>query len=198
MAKVIEGTDKFIYEGVLNKNPEVLIDWFDELGSNNHKYSFLSNFHEGDPFELWGIKWATAEHAYAASKVFDVNEEVFNAIVNSTDPQEAKTLGRTANPIRKDWDEIKYDIMKQVVRAKFLKCHNLTAALLNTGDAYLQEGTFWHDAVWGVELTYVQPDGGLDIEPDPVERYGKNWLGTILMETRAFIRLGIATSTLTQ
>lgn len=198
MAKVLEDTGKFIYEGTLNVNPDVLIDWFDELGTNNHKYSFLSNFHEGHPFECYGKTWATSEHAYAAQKVYGVDDELYERIAASTDPQEAKTLGRTAPMLRPDWEEVKYNVMKTVVAAKFLSHNELIDALLDTGNAYLQEGTFWNDTVWGVDLIGTAPDGTSGIIQDPLGREGRNWLGTILMELRAKIRLGIATSLLTQ
>lgn len=197
MAKVLE-TDKFMYEGVLNKNPDMLIDWFDELGTNNHKHSFLSNFHEGHPFECYGTTWATSEHAYAAQKVYGVDDELYARIAASTDPQEAKTLGRTARVIRDDWEEVKYNVMKTVVAAKFLSNADLIDALLETDNAYLQEGTFWDDTVWGVNLIGTNPDGSTGIIEDPLAREGRNWLGTILMELRAKIRLGIATSLLTE
>jgi ribA/ribD-fused uncharacterized protein len=196
LSKVLEAKG-FTYEGVLNKNPDVLIDWFDDLGTNN-PLSFLSNFYEGSPFKCYGKVWATSEHAYAAQKVYEVDEDLYLRINRSTDPQEAKTLGRTAPVIRHDWEEIKYNVMKTVVAEKFLQNHMLIDALLGTGNAYLQEGTFWHDTVWGVNLVGTNPDGSTGIIEDPLLREGKNWLGTILMELRAKIRLGIATSSLTQ
>jgi ribA/ribD-fused uncharacterized protein len=197
MAKVLEDTTAFTYEGTLNKNPEVLIDWFDDLGTNN-PLSFLSNFYEGAPFKCYGVVWATSEHAYAAQKVYGVDDELYKRIAASTDPQEAKTLGRTAPVIRHDWEEVKYNVMKTVVAEKFLSNSLLITALLGTGNAYLQEGTFWDDTVWGVNLIGTNPDGSTGIIEDPLGREGKNWLGTILMELRAKIRLGIATSLLTQ
>lgn len=183
--------DTFLYKGQLNVNPSVLIDWFDELRTKNHKYSFLSNFHVGHPFLCYDKIWATSEHAYAAQKVYGVDEELYERIAASTDPQEAKTLGRLAPVIREDWEAVKYNVMKTVVACKFLSHTDLTDALLETGDAYLQEGTFWNDKVWGVDL--CDSDGR--IIQDPLMREGRNWLGTILMELRAKIRLGIATST---
>ena len=196
MAQVL-ATNQFTYEGVLNKNPDVLIDWFDDLGTNN-PLSFLSNFYEGSPFKVYGRFWATSEHAYAAQKVYGVDEDLYLKINRSLDPQEAKTLGRTAPIIRHDWEEVKYNVMKTIVAEKFLSNPILTDALLSTGNAYLQEGTFWDDTVWGVNLIGTNPDGSTDIIQDPLMREGKNWLGTILMELRAKIRLGIATSLLTQ
>ena len=195
MAKLLESTG-FTYEGVLNKNPEVLIDWFDDLGTNN-PHSFLSNFYYS-PFKVYGRVWATSEHAYAAQKVYEVDEDLYLQINRSTDPQEAKTLGRTAPTIRHDWEEIKYNVMKTIVAEKFLSTTILTDALLGTGNAYLQEGTFWNDKVWGVDLLGTKPDGSTYIIEDPLMRSGRNWLGTILMEVRAQVRLGIATSSITK
>lgn len=197
MAQIMAtNTNTFTYEGVLNKNPDILIDWFDDLGTNN-PLSFLSNFYYS-PFKIYGRVWATSEHAYAAQKVYGVDEDLYERILASHDPQEAKTLGRTAAVIRHDWESIKYNVMKAIVAEKFLSVPILTDALLSTGNAYLQEGTFWNDKVWGVDLISTNPDGSTEIIEDPLLREGKNWLGVILMELRAKIRMGIATSLLTK
>lgn len=189
MAQLLKQGTGFYYEGVLNVNPEVCIDWFDEFETNN-KYNFLSNFYEGAPFYCWGELWQTSEHAYAASKVWGVDDETYYKIQQSSDPQEAKTLGRTAARIRPDWEEVKLQVMRHVIKSKF-KAHGfLMTQLLNTGNAYLQEGTFWNDKVWGVDL--MDEDGNIIL--DPLKRQGHNWLGMCLMELRSQIRLGIATS----
>jgi N-glycosidase YbiA len=188
MAKVLEQETKFTYEGILNVNPEVCIDWFDEFGTNN-PYSFLSNFYVGAPFEWRGKVWQTSEAAYAAAKVYGVDEELYNKISLMADPQDAKTAGRTASVIRHDWEEIKLDIMRQVTFAKFSQNQILIEALLATGSAYLQEGTFWDDRVWGVDLMTTNGDGSTSIETNPLFRSGKNWLGMVLMELRAKFKL---------
>lgn len=179
MAKVLEET-KFTYEGVLNVNPEICIDWFDDLGTNN-PYSWLSNFYQGAPFEWRGKTWHTSEAAYAAAKVYGVDEYEWNRISEMTEPQDAKTAGRTARVIRHDWEAIKLDVMREVVFEKFSQNKDLIIKLLETGNAYLQEGTFWYDEVWGVDL--VGEDG--KIIKEPMLRQGKNYLGMTLMELRA-------------
>lgn len=189
MAKVLE--QKFEYEGILNVNPSLCIDWFDDLGTNN-PYSFLSNFHPAQ-VEVFDNVWATAEHAYAASKVYGIDDALYERIQKSTDPQEAKALGRLAPTIRDDWESIKHDVMKIVVWAKFSQNSDLAHKLIQTGNAYLQEGTFWYDDVWGVNLMGTNPDGSAYIIKNPMERLGSNWLGTILMETRSRLRLVIDT-----
>lgn len=185
MAKVVElQGDKFMYEGVLNKDPSVLIDWFDDLGTHN-PLCWLSNFYVGSPFMWAGYEWLTSEHAYQAAKYFNSNDEQFLKILNAPSPDEAKFLGRTGTNIRADWESAKYAVMKDVVWAKFSSDDHLAQLLIDTGDAYLQEGTFWNDEVWGVNLVGTNPDGSHYIIEDPFGREGRNWLGTILMEVRA-------------
>ena len=185
MAKVVElQGEKFKYQGILNKDPSVLIDWFDDLGTHN-PICWLSNFYVGSPFMWAGYEWQTSEHAYQAAKYFNSNNEQFLKILKASTPDEAKFLGRTGANIRADWESAKYAVMKDVVWAKFSSDQDLGQLLLDTGDAYLQEGTFWDDEVWGVNLVGTNPDGSQYIIADPFARLGRNWLGTILMEVRA-------------
>jgi len=64
-------------------------------------------------------------------------------------PNEAKRLGRRVN-LRKDWEDIKIDIMYEINVAKFTQNENLKEMLLKTGSAKLVEGNTWHDTFWGV------------------------------------------------
>jgi predicted NAD-dependent protein-ADP-ribosyltransferase YbiA (DUF1768 family) len=82
--------------------------------------------------------------------------------------------------MRADWEETKFEVMREVVAAKFPVGSELASRLDATGDAYLQEGTFWGDDCWGVLA---------DVSDDPLARPGRNWLGVILMERRAANRL---------
>ena len=62
--------------------------------------------------------------------------------------------------------------MKELLRQKF-KSPILKERLLNTGDAYLEEGNWWKDCFWGVDIN---------------TGYGENYLGRLLMEVRSEIR----------
>lgn len=198
MAKVVElQGEKFKYEGILNKDPSVLIDWFDDLGTHN-PICWLSNFYVGSPFMWAGYEWQTSEHAYQAAKYFNSNDEQFLKILNAPTPDEAKFLGRTGANIRADWESAKYAVMKEVVWAKFSSHNDLAQLLIDTGDAYLQEGTFWNDEVWGVNLVGTNPDGSQYIIEDPFKREGRNWLGTILMEVRARLMAEMLYETMAQ
>ena len=50
--------------------------------------------------------------------------------------------------VRADWDEIKLQVMESLLRRKF-QIPELKAALLATGDGYLEETNNWHDSFWG-------------------------------------------------
>lgn len=159
----------------LNDNPTALIDWFDDFIGPN-PYSFLSNFYEAEV--AWeGERFPSSEHAFAWAKVPDYEPAWRRRIRDADGPGEAKALGR-ACPLRDDWETVKYGIMKSIVWAKFTQHADLRLGLLDTGSAYLQEGTFWGDRIWGVDLT-VNPAIA------PMDRPGNNWLGHILMHTRA-------------
>ncbi len=81
-------------------------------------------------------------------------------------PGEAKKYGRTV-VMRSDWDEVKLEVMENIVRAKFMQLPYLREKLLLTEDIILEEGNTWGDTFWGVY------DGE-----------GTNHLGLILMKVR--------------
>jgi ribA/ribD-fused uncharacterized protein len=164
------------------QTPETIIDWFDDFSDTEferNQFSFLSNFYIGEPIKFGGYEWQTGEHLYQAHKSLDGSKEGldwFHAIRLASDPQESKTLGRNA-PLRSDWEEVKFEVMRLTVKQKFNN-FNLAKKLLDTGNAYLQEGTLWNDTIWGVDLTSSIVWH---------ERVGTNWLGIILMEQRSYL-----------
>jgi len=100
-------------------------------------FDFLSNFY-GE-----GI---TVEHKYQASKTFDTEWQVM--IMRAETPGRAKRLGRKA-PMRDDWDEVKVDIMYELLKEKF-QDPTLAIKLLDTFPTSLIEGNSWHDNFWGI------------------------------------------------
>ena len=72
--------------------------------------------------------------------------------------------------LRSDWENIKDEIMEDIVRAKFTQHTDLQELLLETGTARLVEGNTWNDRYWGVDI-----HSGI----------GKNRLGEILMKVRS-------------
>lgn len=127
------------------------------------EFSFLSNFWEAE-INVRGFTFPSVEHAYQAFKTDD--KVWFNRIRNAKSPGVAKRMGKQC-PIRKDWESVKFDIMRECVFAKFSQHEDLKEKLLQT-KGKLEEGNTWGDKVWGV-----------------VSGVGQNWLGRILMDIRS-------------
>jgi len=133
----------------------------------NTDYHFLSNFFECD-FEFMGVTYKSVEHFFQAAKA--VNIKSTQKIIDAKTPADAKSFGR-AIVARKDWEDVKIDVMRFALRLKF-QDKVLQELLLETGDAELEEGNTWNDRFWGVGDN----------------RYGQNWLGKLLMELRDNIK----------
>lgn len=133
------------------------------ISSFRDEYFFLSNFYPVE-IKLDGIVYPNAETAFQAQKALDVEERrKFSMLKN---PIQAKRLGRKVK-LRDDWEEVKLDIMTEVVSQKFLQHPHLIEMLLQTGDEELVEGNKWGDRFWGV-----------------CKDKGENHLGKILMKIR--------------
>lgn len=131
------------------------------------EYAFLSNF-ATSVFRYEGILYTSVEAAFQAAKTSD--REIKRRLAQYP-PAEAKRYGRKIK-LRSDWNDVKVSIMKELLRLKFnsdLFGHR--QALLNTGDAYLEEGNNHHDTFWGT-----------------CNGVGENQLGKLLMEIRAELR----------
>ena len=139
------------------------------INSFKGEYFFLSNFYEA-PVTYGGITYQNNEAAFQAQKVAPKKGEIPFADPRlefaDLSPSEAKKKGRRVI-LRKDWEQVKYGIMKAIVYAKFSQNEDLKEKLLETSDAYLEEGNTWGDRVWGT-----------------VNGEGKNLLGHILMDIR--------------
>ena len=133
------------------------------ISSFRDEYFFLSNFYPVE-IKLDGIVYPNAETAFQAQKTLDVEERrKFSMLKN---PVQAKRLGRKVK-LRDDWEEVKLDIMTEIVSQKFLQHPHLIEMLLQTGDEELVEGNKWGDRFWGV-----------------CKGKGENHLGKILMKIR--------------
>ena len=125
-------------------------------------YAFLSNFYHS-PVKYRNLIYLNAEAAFQAQKESCEKDKEQYTRMN---PAQAKLVGRNCN-LREDWEEIKEQTMYEIVKAKFTQNEALARLLLATGDAYLEEGNWWHDTTWGV-----------------CNGVGKNKLGKILMRVR--------------
>ena len=125
-------------------------------------YAFLSNFYHS-PVKYRNLIYLNAEAAFQAQKESCEKDKEQYTRMN---PAQAKLVGRNCN-LREDWEDIKEQTMYEIVSAKFTQNKNLAKLLLDTGDAYLEEGNWWHDTTWGV-----------------CNGVGENKLGKILMRVR--------------
>lgn len=131
------------------------------------EYAFLSNFTTA-VFRYEGVLYTSVEAAFQAAKTSDIETK---RRIAQYSPAEARSYGRKIK-LRSDWNDVRVSIMKELLRLKFnsdLFGHR--QALLNTGDAYLEEGNTHHDTFWGT-----------------CNGVGENQLGKLLMEVREEIR----------
>ena len=136
----------------------------EKIDSFRGKYYCFSNFSEHEVF-YDGLFYKNSEAAFQAAKFLDENIKKRFLYLS---PSEARKLGKSRSlPLRRDWEEVKDNIMHEIVRAKLTQHPEILKRLLDTKDLELIEGNTWGDRYWG------QVDG-----------FGQNKLGKILMKIR--------------
>lgn len=126
-------------------------------------YSFLSNFYSS-MVTYKNITYRNSESAYQAQKLENESDRVMFC---NLDPYQAKQLGQKIK-LRSGWESMKYQIMSEVVKAKFDQNPELKRKLMATNREHLEEGNNHGDTYWGT-----------------VDGKGKNSLGLILMSLRS-------------
>lgn len=126
------------------------------------EYNFLSNFYNS-PVEYQGITYRNNEAAFQSAKSLNLD---IRKTFSNLDPSQAKRKGRHI-ALRPDWENVKFDIMYEICKAKFSQNKTLKDKLLNTRNEYLEEGNTWGDKIWGT-----------------INGEGQNNLGKILMRVR--------------
>ena len=136
------------------------------IDSFRGEYDYLSNFYSC-PVEYDGLTYQNTEAAFQAAKCVDRNErEKFVSL----SPGQAKKLGRKVD-LREDWETVKIDVMRDVLKSKFSLNSELREKLIATGDVELIEGNHWNDRFWGV-----------------CRGKGQNHLGKLLMKLREILK----------
>jgi len=137
--------------------------------SNEKPYGVFSNLFRRRIF-FEDKEFATAEHAYQAGKAKrpEVQEWLLSAPTPSLVAMAAH--GLYSWEIVPNWSEIKFDRMRQVLRAKFSQHEDLMEILLSTGDARI------------VEVGRV--DSPVNRTWGEIKGKGQNMLGVLLMELR--------------
>lgn len=147
--------------------------------SNEKPFGAFSNlFKRSMIFE--GREFPTAEHAYQAGKPRkdSVREWILSAPTPSLVAMAAH--GLYTWDINPDWSRIKFDRMRDVLKAKFSQHEDLKELLISTGNARLVEVGRTDNVVnrtWG-----------------EVNGKGKNMLGILLMEVREELKSEISSS----
>lgn len=122
-------------------------------------YSICTIFYQGHMYQ-------SVEHAYQAARF---SHAALKKIVrDEPSPNQAKQRAHAMiAATREDWDNVKVDIMHELLREKFSQ-EPERSVLLSTGNEELVEGNWWKDTFWG-----QCPVGN-----------GQNWLGRLLMDVR--------------
>lgn len=126
-------------------------------------YYFLSNFYPAT-FMYDCIIFQNSEAAFQAQKCIEPEEKL--KFSNMTGAQ-AKHAGKRVR-LRPDWENVKVEIMRDVVYSKFAFNIGLLQLLKSIDSRiFIEEGNTWRDTFWGV-----------------YNGKGKNILGEILMSAR--------------
>lgn len=159
------------YMTLTKKNGKTSEDIYERTGKikfyqKHQPYGFFSNFSYHAVY-LKNKIWMTSEHYYQSQKYADTEYE--EKIRLAPSPAKAASMGQDKkNPMRADWEDVKDNIMREVLYAKFTQHPDLRKELLKTFPLTLVEHTE-NDHYWG--------DGG--------DGSGKNMLGNLLMEIRS-------------
>jgi ribA/ribD-fused uncharacterized protein len=133
----------------------------------NDPHGYMSNYWKAK-FILDDKVWETTEHYYQAMKTLDPNEQ--EQVRNAAKANDARLLGQKVT-LRADFNEVKDQLMRTCLLAKFNQHLCLKQQLIDTGDDELIEDSKV-DAYWGIGA-----DGN-----------GQNKLGKLLMEIRSELR----------
>jgi len=81
--------------------------------------------------------------------LFDDKEILVRQLISEImKPGDVKKFGKTLE-LRKDWDNIKLEVMEYGLRQKFSKKY-FKEKLLETKNKELIEGNYWNDTYWGI------------------------------------------------
>lgn len=147
----------------------------------------FSNFYPSEIklfFDLIEYKLNYSEQLFMIMKAVEFNDR--NAvidIINSTNPMQAKSLGRSVKSYDDSkWNKVRYSVMVGTLKEKFSQNDSLKQRLIATGDMILIEASPY-DKIWGVGLK--SHDGAIR---DESKWRGQNLLGKALMEVRSRLR----------
>ncbi len=133
---------------------------------------YEQDFYVLSNFSAFAIDWkgrffATSEHVYHWEKFSDDPLKQSAIRVALSAHTAFKLAERWKQYRREDWDSVKVDVMREILRAKVDQHEYVRRKLLQTGDRELVENS-WRDDFWGWGLN----------------RDGQNMLGKLWMDIR--------------
>ena len=154
-------------------NKQETHDRINQPGPKDKVFFYPKEFYVFDNFssfqvEYNGYLWPTSEHAYQAGKFKDTNKAVYEKIKKAKSAHDAQKIANENKVLsRTDWDSVKKDAMKTILRCKIEQHPYVLKKLLQSEDREIIEDS-WRDSFWG-----WGPN-----------KDGLNVLGTIWMELR--------------
>lgn len=146
------------------------------LDTDTQVFFYEQDYYPLSNFSAFTLIWKsrrfdTSEAAYHWEK-FISRPDIQRQIYNAPSAHEAFKIAEANKEHRRpDWEEAKFDIMREILREKANQHEYVRRKLLDTGDRELIENS-WRDYVWG---------WGAD-------KKGQNMLGKLWMEIRSEIR----------
>ena len=133
------------------------------------------------PFELDGVRFATAEHYMMWSKARLFSDDAVAAkVLAAASPAAAKKLGRAVSHFDDAvWIQHRFDIVVRASWAKFGQNAAFQSYLLGTNNRVLVEASPV-DRIWGIGLAATD-----ERAQNPLAWNGLNLLGFALMQARA-------------
>ncbi len=154
-----------------------------KLDTDKQVFFYEQDFYVLSNFSAFNLRWKsrefpTLEHAYHWEKFAHQNPpgsecDACYVIRRAPSAHDAFTFAQIGRAVgrRADWNEVRVDIMRDLLRAKVEQHEYVRRKLLATGDRELVENS-WRDDFWG-----WGPN-----------RDGKNMLGKLWMEIRDELR----------
>ena len=168
---------------------QIHLIWFSIHTGARHPWGFSSDngpilfYDKGAPYYqftnfypaviiLDGLAWPTTEHYFQAQKFIGTPFiEIVRSLPSPRDAFEFSRRPFVAQWRRSDWEQVKINIMRKALLAKFSQYYDLRKQLLQTGMRTLIEDSPY-DSFWGIGRN----------------GQGENHLGKLLMEVRDEIR----------
>ena len=137
-------------------------------GHNPNKIGWMFSNFSNHPININGRTYPTSEHYFQSMKFVTTDPDWADKIAKSPNPTICKKMGGSRDhPLRKDWEEIKDDVMRLALKTKAEQHPIFLKELLSTRGRTIIEASP-HDYYWG----------------EGKNRTGKNMLGILLMELR--------------